>query len=186
MVGSFLYIFWCSEVLQGFKKNKQTKQTKPQQKAKQTENEIALKFSVIQCSEHSWDNLYPVHHPQKSSTNPLPRKNNKNKIKTKKNKTNKPPAIKFSLPTIALRSAMDCVNLALRCIPAPPPPTKKKHKQNKPNPNPLPPKKIKTKKQQQNKQQNKQSCVQIIFSAEVRWVVFTLRCVVLSLVLIMR
>ena len=31
MVGSFLYIFWCSEVLQGFKK---TKQTKPQQKAK--------------------------------------------------------------------------------------------------------------------------------------------------------
>ena len=140
MVGSFLYIFWCSEVLQGFKKNKQTKQTKPQQKAKQTENEIALKFSVIQCSEHSWDNLYPVHHPQKSSTNPLPRKNNKNKIKTKKNKTNKPPAIKFSLPTIALRSAMDCVNVALRCIPAPPP-TKKKHKQNKPNPNPLPPKK---------------------------------------------
>ena len=90
MVGSFLYIFWCSEVLQGFKKTKQTKQTKPQQKAKQTENEIALKFSVIQCSEHSWDNLYPVHHPQKSSTNPLPRKNNKNKIKTKKtNKQNK-------------------------------------------------------------------------------------------------
>ena len=145
MVGSFLYIFWCSEVLQGFKKNKkQTKQTKPQQKAKQTENEIALKFSVIQCSEHSWDNLYPVHHPKKSSTNPLPRKNNKNKIKTKnnkqKNKTNKPPAIKFSLPTIALRSAMDCVNVALHCIPAPPPKIKK-HKQNKTNPNPLPPKK---------------------------------------------
>ena len=89
MVGSFLYIFWCSEVLQGFKKNKQTKQTKPQQKAKQTENEIALKFSVIQCSEHSWDNLYLVHHPQISSTNPLPpKKNNKNKIKTKK-QTNK-------------------------------------------------------------------------------------------------
>ena len=124
MVGSFLYIFWCSEVLQGFKKTKQTKQTKPQQKAKQTENEIALKFSVIQCSDYSWDNLYPVHHPQKSSTNPLPRKNNKNKIKTKKqtnkkNKTNKPPAIKISLPTIALRSAMDCVNVTLRCITAP-------------------------------------------------------------------
>ena len=80
---------------------------------------------------------------------------------------------------------MDCVNVALRCIPAPPPPKKKK--QNKPNPNPLPTqKKLKLKKQQQNKQQNKQTCVQKIFSAEVRWVVFTLRCVVLSLVLIMR
>ena len=75
---------------------------------------------------------------------------------------------------------MDCVNVALRCIPAPPP---KKTKQNKPNPNPLPTqKKLKLKKQQQNKQ----TCVQKIFSAEVRWVVFTLRCVVLSLVLIMR
>ena len=78
---------------------------------------------------------------------------------------------------------MDCVNVALHCIPARPPP------KNKPNPNPLPPppKKInKSKKQQQNKQQNKQTCVQIIFSAEVRWVDFILRCVVLSLVLIMR
>ena len=65
MVGSFLYIFWCSKVLQGFKKNK-TKQTKPQHKAKQTKNEIALKFSVIQCAEHNWDNLYSIHHPQKS------------------------------------------------------------------------------------------------------------------------
>ena len=78
---------------------------------------------------------------------------------------------------------MDCVNVALRCIPAPPP----QKKQNKPNPNPLPTqKKLKLKKQQQNKQQNKQTCVQNIFSAEVRWVVFTLRCVVLSLVLIMQ
>ena len=74
MVGLFLYIFWCSEVLQGFKKTKQTKQTKPQQKAKQTENEIALKFSVIQCSEHSWDNLYPVHHPPKKLNQPPPLK----------------------------------------------------------------------------------------------------------------
>ena len=80
---------------------------------------------------------------------------------------------------------MDCVNVALRCIPAPPPP-QKKNKTN-PTPTPCPPKKkLKLKKQQQNKQQNKQTCVQKIFSAEVRWVVFTLRCVVLSLVLIMR
>ena len=80
---------------------------------------------------------------------------------------------------------MDCVNVALRCIPAPPPP-KKQNKTN-PTPTPLPTQKnLKLKKQQQNKQQNKQTCVQKICSAEVRWVVFTLRCVVLSLVLIMR
>ena len=153
MVGSFLYIFWCSEVLQGFKKNKQTKQTKPQQKAKQTENEIALKFSVIQCSEHSWDNLYPVHHPQKSSTNPLPRKNNKNKIKTKKKQNKQTTCDQISLPTIALRSAMDCVNLALRCIPAPPPPQKKNTNKTNPTPTPCPPKKLKLKNN--NKTNNK-------------------------------
>ena len=104
---------------------------------------------MIQCSEHSWDNLYPVHHPQKSSTNPLPRKNNKNKIKTKKtnkqkNKTKQTNHLrsKFSLPTIALRSAMDCDNVALRCISAPPqnPPPP----QTQPQP-PAPPKKQKTK-----------------------------------------
>ena len=78
---------------------------------------------------------------------------------------------------------MDCVNVALHCIPAPTP-----KKQIQPQP-PAPPQKktqTKSKKQQQNKQQNKQTCVQIIFSAEVRWVDFILRCVVLSLVLIMR
>ena len=78
---------------------------------------------------------------------------------------------------------MDCVNVALHCIPAPTP-----KKQIQPQP-PAPPKKktqTKSKKQQQNKQQTKQTCVQIIFSAEVRLVDFILRCVVLSLVLIMR
>ena len=52
---------------------------------------------------------------------------------------------------------MDCVNVALRCIPAPPP--KKNKKQTQPQP-PAHQKKLKLKKQQQNKQQNKQTCVQ--------------------------